>query len=159
MQHVRSILIGAMSLILTFSLISCRGERDALSAMREFADAYGEGTVYARGIPEGERGAVNESFFSELYGAPPYEVEDYALLFLPSPMRSGEAGLLLCYRAADAMTVEALCLSRLRTLRTAALLAGRSFPEDAFVERHGRYVVYAALPDGERARSLLSRVL
>lgn len=159
MRYARRALICALTLILTFSLISCRGERDTLSLMREFADAYGEGTVYACGIPEGERGFVGESFFAELYGAPPYEVENYALLLLPSLTQSGEAGLLLCYRAADAMTVEALCLARLRTLRTAARLAGRSFPEDAFVERHGRYVVYAALPDGERVRSLFSRLL
>lgn len=150
---------GFLLLGIMLSFLSCAEEEDALSLMREFADAYGEGTVYSPRIPEGETGHMSGDFFAELYETEYFVPEDMALLLLPSLTRSGEAGLLCFSNAADAMAAEELCLSRLRTLCTAAALAGRDLAADSFVRRYGRTVVYAALPDGERALALFDRLL
>ena len=144
------------SLLLLFSaLTSCAREESAEERMRAFADAYGGGTVYSPSIPEGESGHADDTFYEDLFGAQPYEVEDYAVLLLPSLESGGEAGIFLCYTAADAMEVEEICLRRTELVRRVGALSSHVWGEDAFVERYGRKVVYAALPDAARARRLL----
>lgn len=152
---------AALLLCLLFSfsfLVACAPTQNAEEQMRAFADAYGGGIVYAPTVPEGESGHADDTFFEELFGAPPYETEDYAVLFLPSLSSGGEAGIFLCYTAADAMTVEELCLRRTELIREVGALSSHAWGENAFVERYGRTVVYAALPDAPRARRLFRRL-
>ena len=144
-------------LILCF-LTSCGEGESAEARMRAFADAYGGGTVYAPGIPEGESGHADGDFYEDLFGVPPYEIEEYALLFLPSLEDGGEAGIFLCYSAADAMEVAKVCLSRVELIRRVDVLSSRAWAEDAFAERYGRWVVYASLPDAARARRLFRSI-
>lgn len=145
----------ALCLLLVFSLLTSCGEREsAEERMRAFSDAYGGGTVYAPSIPEGEAGHADDRFYEDFLGVPPYETEDFALLFFSGAQGGGEAGIFLCHTAADAMEVAGLCLSRAELVRRVGALSAHAWGRDAFVERYGRWVVYAALPDAARARRL-----
>ena len=156
---MRRILAGVFFFLsLVAFLTSCARETGALGKMRAFSDAYGGGIVYSPAVPEGETGHAGEDFFRDLFGVGPSEVEDYAVLFFPSAENGGEAGLFLCRSDADAMAAVELCLARTELFRKVGALASLPFGKDAFVERYGRWVAYAVLPDAARARRLLRAI-
>ena len=156
---MRRIFAGVFFFLSIFAfLTSCARETGALGKMRAFSDAYGGGIVYSPAVPEGETGHAGEDFFRDLFGVGPSEVEDYAVLFFPSAENGGEAGLFLCRSDADAMAAVEICLARTELFRKVGALASLPFGEDAFVERYGRWVAYAALPDAARARRLFRAI-
>ena len=156
---MRRIFAGVFFFLSLFAfLTSCTRETGALGKMRAFSDAYGGGIVYSPAVPEGETGHAGEDFFRDLFGVELRGIEDYAVLFFPSAENGGEAGLFLCRSDADAMATEEICLARAELFRKVGALASLPFGKDAFVERYGRWVAYAVLPDAARARRLLRAI-
>ena len=156
---MRRIFAGVFFFLSIFAfLTSCARQTGALGKMRAFSEAYGGGIVYSPAVPEGETGHAGEDFFRDLFGVELRGIEDYAVLFFPSPENGGETGLFLCRSDADAMATEEICLARTELFRKVGALASLPFGKDAFVERYGRWVAYAVLPDAARARRLLRAI-
>lgn len=160
---IRNLARAALVFLLLLSIIcmsSCQRSVEAYKLMTELCYAYGiDRVIFSPSVKEGEEGYCPDGFLDSVFGDISESVSDYALLFISDLFSVGECAILVCYSTYDAIAVTEAALMRLELLRTESGGLDISALEGAFVERSGRTVILCALPDNDRARRLVRKII
>lgn len=137
--------------ILIFALCSCQKEVSATAILSEFISAYGaEGIIYSSESAEGDDGYLRVEVLSKIYLSGDRFPENWAIFLNSHADYGSECGVFVCDSADMRLSVEEMCLERIR------LLSGG---ENSFVIRSGNIVFYSTMQDGERAERLFKKIL
>lgn len=149
-------LLALLTLCVTF--LSCGGEVSAFSVMTDFKAMYAsEGIIYSNEVAEGEAGFCDGDFFGDMYGEPQVFVESFATFLTSRGGSVGECAIFVAQSEYEATLLLDLCFERIELIRSIYPLDTAS--ESAFVMRCGRSVVMCAMPDNEKARRILEKLL
>ena len=150
MKRVVSLIL--LSVILSFTLSSCKAERDAYEVVRDFVSAYGaEGVIYSPRFVEGEEGYIRDDLIRKIYVFSGVLPENYAV-FLNSRLDfSSECGAFVSSNAEVLGMIEEMCLERIRLLSEGG--------SHAFVKRSRNLVFYSTMKDRERAEKIFSEII
>lgn len=137
-----------ISLIL--SLFSCGKEPpSAERLLSDFISSYGAfGVIYSKEVPEGERGYIDGSFFSTLYGDEADFESDYAVFLSSSIDEISEVGVFAVRDESSRIYAEQLCRKRL------TLLTKMGYGDSSVLLVRGQVIFYSTLPDPERAERI-----
>lgn len=132
-------------------LVSCETEQSADGILREFISTYGaEGVIYSSERTEGEVGYLPKETLSKIYIYSGRFPENYAIFLNSHAGYGSECGVFVCDDADMRLSVEEMCLERIR------LLSGG---ENAFVTRSGNTVFYSTMQNRGRAEEIFKKII
>ncbi len=165
MHHSRLLVWVCMIALLIVPLSSCRTPLSPKNAMEAFAKDYPLpcGTLYFSESPARDPSHPDDQLFSLLYASPDgsddrEDIMEYAIFLGASLTYACEAGIFLCPDSESASEVMGMLSSRIFFVSNTKE-TDTTFCKDAFVKRYGRQVVYAILPDNQKALRIWDKIL
>ncbi len=142
----------SLVLLLLFSLYSCEQQQDPYLLLDEFVKAYGaEGVIYSPKISEGEAGYIPSGLIEKIYRFYGEFPEDYAILLNSRPEYGGECALFVCEDADMLLSMESVCLERMRLLDSKG--------EHSFLKIKGNLLFYSTMSDKALAQRLWHEII
>ncbi len=148
---MKKIALILITFILLSTLCACQSEVSADQMLREFISAYGaEGVIYSSECVEGDDGYLPEATLGKIYVYSGRFPENYAIFLNSRAGYGSECGVFVCEDAEMRLSVEEMCLERIR------LLSGG---ENSFVTRSGSVVFYSTMQDRARAEEIFKKII
>lgn len=149
---MKRLLIFTLALVLTLSmLVSCEAEPSSDELLREFISTYGaEGVIYSSECAEGDVGYLPRETLAKIYIYSGRFPENYAIFLNSRAGYGSECGVFVCDDADMRLSVEEMCLERIR------LLSGG---DNAFVTRSGNIVFYSTMKERGRAEEIFKKII
>lgn len=150
MKRIFVFLIAVLLSLTSFTACK-RQEISADTMLREFISSYGaEGVIYSSACAEGEDGYLTEETLNKIYVLDGRFPENYAIFLNSHTDYGSECGVFVCDDAEMRLSVEEMCLERIR------LLCGQ---ENSFVTRSDNIVFYSTMQDRAKAEQLFKKII
>lgn len=139
-------------LIFLLSLFSCSKEPSAAEMLNDFLYTYGiEGIIYSPDVAEGKDGYITEELFKRIYVLEGEVPENSAIFLNPRTDEYIECAIFVTESEDERARVSDMCAERIMLIDPTG--------EHSFILRTKNVVFYSALPDKERARSVIDEIL
>ena len=149
---MRRIISAALVLLLVFSLFSCSPAPKAEEMLSDFLYTYGiEGIIYSPSIPEGGDGYITEELFDKIYIYEGSLPKNCAIFLNTRTDKYVECAIFVTESEEERAAITDMCTERIALIDKSG--------DSSFILRSGAIVFYSTLPDKERARSVIDKIL